>query len=430
MFTTSSQPQTKVAPISQIRQHFPALERVHNGYPVAYFDGPGGTQVPRYVVERMNDYLFHHNANTHWAYPTSAETDAALQHAREVCADFLNASPTEIAFGANMTTLTYHLSRALGQNYSVGDEIVVTELDHHANIDPWRRLGVERGVTIRQVRMDTATGTLVQEDFERFIGPRTKVVAIGAASNALGTINDLPKVIEMAHNVGALVFVDAVHFVPHMLLDVRALDCDFVGMSAYKFYGPHVGIMFAKRSLLEQIDFPKLVPAPDYAPENAETGTLNQEGMVGAAAAVDYLASLAGDSSIAATSSLASELRRRENLRVAFAEMHARASRLFERLWNGMSSIPRVTLYGLPPGSPRTATLSFTIEGCTSREAARWLSGKGLFLSHGDFYAATVIDRLGLKPEGLIRAGCACYTTEEEIDRLIECVNELCSELR
>lgn len=414
MSTTSRQAQIEVATVSEIRQHFPALERVHNGYPVAYFDGPGGTQVPRYVVERMNDYLYHHNANTHWAYPTSAETDAAIEYGREVCAEFLNASPTEIAFGANMTTLTYHLSRALGQNYDAGDEIVVTELDHHANIDPWRRLAVERGITIRQIRMDNATGTLVQEDLERFIGPRTKLIAIGAASNSLGTINDLPQVIEMGHSVGALVFVDAVHYVPHVLLDVRALDCDFVGMSAYKFYGPHIGLMFAKQSLLEQIEFPKLQPASDYAPENAETGTLNQEGIVGAAAAIDYLASLASGPT------------RRESLSGAFDEMHARSVRLFERLWNGLSAFPRVTLYGLPPGSPRTATLSFTIEGLTSTEAARRLSEKGLFLSHGDFYAWTVIERLGLAPEGLIRAGCACYTTEEEIDRLIEGVSDLC----
>ena len=417
MSTTSRQPQTEVTPVTTIRQHFPALERVHNGYPVAYFDGPGGTQVPRYVVEKMTDYLYHHNANTHWAYPTSAETDAAIEHAREVCADFLNASPAEIAFGANMTTLTYHLSRALGRNYSTGDEIVVTELDHHANVDPWRRLAVERGVTIRTVRLDPATGTLVREDLERFIGPKTRVVAIGAASNALGTINDLAGVIAMARTAGALVFVDAVHYVPHALLDVRALDCDFVGMSAYKFYGPHIGVMFAKKALLEQIDFPKLVPAPDYAPENAETGTQNQEGMVGAAAAVDYLASLGlGPSALG----------RRESLRSVFAEMHSRTSRLFERLWNGLSSLPRVTLYGVPPGSPRTPTLSFTIEGVTSTEAARSLSDRGLFLSHGDFYAWTVVQRLGLEPEGLIRAGCACYTTEEEIDRLIEGVTALC----
>ena len=418
MSTTSRQPETEVAPVSEIRQHFPALERVHNGYPVAYFDGPGGTQAPRYVVEKMSDYLYHHNANTHWAYPTSAETDAAIEHAREVCADFLNASPAEIAFGANMTTLTYHLSRALGQRFSAGDEIVVTELDHHANVDPWRRLAVERGVTIRTVRLEPATGTLMLPDLERFIGPKTRVVAIGAASNALGTINDLPAVIAMARAAGALVFVDAVHYAPHALLDVRALDCDFVGMSAYKFYGPHVGVMYAKRELLEEIDFPKLVPSPDYAPENAETGTQNQEGMVGAAAAVDYLASLGAGFL---------ESRRREKLRSVFAEMHARTSVLFERLWNGLSSLPRVTLYGVPPGSPRTPTLSFTIEGVTSTEAARSLSDRGLFLSHGDFYAWTVVQRLGLAPEGLIRAGCACYTTEDEIDRLIEGVTALCA---
>jgi selenocysteine lyase/cysteine desulfurase len=207
--------------------------------------------------------------------------------------------------------------------------------------------------------------------------------------------------------------------VPHLLLDVRKLDCDFVGMSAYKFYGPHVGVMFAKRALLEEIDFPKLVPAPDYAPENAETGTQNQEGMVGAAAAVDFLASLGAPARAEGPG-------RRESLVNVFAAMHARSSGLFERLWNALSSMPRVTVYGPPPGSPRTATLAFTIDGAASTEAARRLAEKGLFLSHGDFYAATVVQRLGLEPEGLIRAGCACYTTEEEIDRLIEGVNDLC----
>ena len=413
MSTTPSQIQTEVAPITEIRKQFPALERVHNGYPVAYFDGPGGTQVPRYVVEQMSDYLYHHNANTHWAYPTSAETDAALERAREVFAEFLNASPSEIAFGANMTTLTFHLSRALSLNYEQGDEIVVTELDHHANIDPWRRLAVERGVTIRTVRMNTATGLLNTEDLERFITPKTKLVAIGAASNALGTINDLESIISLAHNVGALAFVDAVHYAPHALIDVKKLDCDFLGMSAYKFYGPHVGVLYAKRAHFEQIDFPKLVPSPDYAPENAETGTQNQEGMVGAGAAVEFLASLGGQPD------------RRESLRSAFHEMHARNSSLFSRLWNALASIPRVTLYGPPPDAQRTPTLSFTIEGCASTEAARRLAEKGLFLSHGDFYAYTIVQRLGLEPEGLIRAGCACYTTEEEIDRLIDGVREI-----
>ena len=407
-------PKTEVSSVAEIRGQFPALERVHNGYPVAYFDGPGGTQVPRYVVEQMSDYLYHHNANTHWAYPTSAETDAAIEHAREVCADFVNASPNEIAFGANMTTLTYHLSRALSLNYSAGNEIVVTELDHHANIDPWRRLAVERGVTIRTVRLDTETGQLNYEDFERFVGPKTRVVAIGAASNALGTINDLPRIIQLAHAAGALVFLDAVHYAPHALIDVQALDCDFLGMSAYKFYGPHIGILFGKRALLQQIDFPKLVPAPDYIPENAETGTQNQEGMVGAAAAVESLASLG------------SKPTRRENLHSVFAEMHARNARLFARLWEGLSSLPRVTVYGPPPDSPRTPTVSFTVAGRTSTEVARSLAEKGLFLSHGDFYAWTVVERFGLQPEGFVRAGCACYTTKEEIDRLLGAVEDLC----
>src|SRR4029079_6919356 len=409
----TSQIQTQAASVTEIRKQFPALERVHNGYPVAYFDGPGGTQVPRYVVEQMSDYLYHHNANTHWAYPTSAETDAAIEYAREVCAEFLNASPAEIAFGANMTTLTFHLSRALSLNYEQGDEIVVTELDHHANIDPWRRLAVERGVTIRTVRMDTATGQLNTHDLERYIPPKTKLVAIGAASNALGTINDLKTITTMAHDAGALVFVDAVHYAPHALIDVKELDCDFLGMSAYKFYGPHVGVLFAKREHYEQIDFPRLVPAPDYAPENAETGTQNHEGMVGAAAAVEYLASLGGGMNL------------REGLRNMFHETHARNSRLFARLWSRLSSMPRVKLYGPPPDAARTPTLAFTIDGCTSTQAAARLAEKGLFLSHGDFYAATVIERLGLEPEGLIRAGCACYTTEEEIDRLIDAVRKI-----
>ena len=407
-------PKLAVASVAEVRKQFPALERVHNGYPVAYFDGPGGTQVPRYVVEQISDYLYHHNANTHWAYPTSAETDAAIEHARSVCAEFLNASANEIAFGANMTTLTYHLSRALGMRFSAGDEIVVTELDHHANVDPWRRLAVERGVTIRTVRLDTESGQLNYEDFERFVGPQTRVVAIGAASNALGTINDLPRVIELAHNAGALVFVDAVHYAPHALLDVRALDCDFVGMSAYKFYGPHIGVLFGKGELLQEIDFPRLVPAPDYIPENAETGTQNQEGMVGAAAAIEFLASLGSNATL------------RENLRNVFAEMHAQNMSLFARLWDGLSSLRGVRVYGPSPDEPRTPTIAFTIDGRTSTEAARALGEKGLFLSHGDFYAWTVMQRFGLAPEGFIRAGCACYTTEEEIDRLLAAVSDLC----
>jgi cysteine desulfurase family protein (TIGR01976 family) len=362
----------------------------------------------------MSDYLFHHNANTHWAYPTSEETDAAIENARQVCADFLNASPTEIAFGANMTTLTYHLGRALGVQYGPGDELVVTELDHHANVDSWRQLEAERGVTIRRVKMLPATGELDWDHFEQSVGKKTKLIAIGAASNALGTINDVRRAIGMARRVGALAFVDAVHYVPHALADVRALDCDFLAMSAYKFYGPHVGVLYGKRVLLEAIKFPKLIPAPDYTPENAETGTQNQEGMVGTGAAIDYLASLGEAGS------------RRERLIGVYDELHRRNAGLVQRLWNGLAAIGRVQLYGPVPGSSlRTPTIAFTVDGCASTEVARRLAQKGLFLSHGDFYAATVIERLELAPEGLVRAGCACYTNEEEIDRLISALGEI-----
>ena len=398
---------------TDIRASFPALERMHNNQPVAYFDGPGGTQVPRQVVEAMNDYLYNHNANTHWAYPTSEETDAALAQARQTCADLLNASPGEIAFGANMTTLTFHLARALGHQYQDGDEIIVTELDHHANIAPWHRLSVERGVRVKIVKLVPETGQLDWDGFEQLITKKTKLIAIGAASNALGTINDVRRAIGMARSVGALVFVDAVHYAPHALPDVQALDCDFLAMSAYKFYGPHVGVLFGKHTLLESIDFPKLIPAPDAAPEKVETGTQNQEGMVGAGAAVDFLASLASGES------------RRARLTAAYSELHKRSSELTRRLWNGLASLKGVRLYGPAPDVPRTPTVAFTVDGVASTEVSRRLASRGLFLSHGDFYAATIVERFGLGEEGFVRAGCACYTTEDEVDRLIEGVKEI-----
>ncbi|HEV7902207.1 MAG TPA: cysteine desulfurase-like protein [Pyrinomonadaceae bacterium] len=406
-----------VQTVEAIRAHFPALERSHQGHAVAYFDGPGGTQVPRAVVEAIADYLYQHNANTHWAYPASAETDALIDGARQTLADFLNASPTEIAFGANMTTLAFHLSRALGRQLTEGDEIVVTELDHHANVAPWHALAVERGLRLRMAKMLPETGQLDWDDFSRLVNERTKLVAVGAASNALGTITDVRRAAEAAHAVGALCFVDAVHFAPHQLVDVRALDCDFLACSAYKFCGPHIGVLYGKRELFGSLDFPKLLPAPDTAPERVETGTQNHEGIAGAAAAVDFFASLATVPAANAT--------RRERLRAAFAALHARGADLTTRLWQGLSETKGVRLYGVPPGAPRTPTVAFTVEGVASTSVAQQLAARGLFLSHGDFYAATVVERLGLGVEGLVRAGCACYTTQEEIDRLIQGVGEI-----
>jgi cysteine desulfurase family protein (TIGR01976 family) len=399
--------------LSSIRSHFPALSRTHAGCPVAYFDGPGGTQVPREVVDAMSDYLLHHNANTHWVYPTSVETDEAIGAARRTMADFLNAGEDEIAFGANMTTITFHLARALARGWEAGDEIVVTELDHRANVDPWLHAARDHGLVVRMARVDAARGVLDWDDLRAQIGPRTRLLAIGAASNALGTITDVAAAAAIAREAGALTFVDAVHYAPHELVDVRAIGCDFLACSAYKFYGPHIGVLYGRRDLVAALDVPKLVPSPDTAPERLETGTQNHEGMVGAAAAVDFLAALGRGAT------------RRERLVDAFAALHRQGHALVTRLWEGLASIDGVTLHGPSPERPRTPTIAFTLRGHGSEDVARRLVDRGLFVSNGDFYASTVVARLGLEREGLVRVGCACYTSADEVDRLVQGVREL-----
>lgn len=412
-----------VAGTEEIRASFPALERRHEGRLVAYFDGPGGTQAPRSVVEAMTDYLLHHNANTHWAFPTSAESDAVLAEARRTLADFLGAAADEIAFGPNMTSLTYRVSRAVGRQLSAGDAIVVTELDHHANIDPWRALQRERGVTIRQARMIPETGQLDWDDLDRCLSQhRARLLAIGAASNALGTINDIPRAVAMAHEAGALTFVDAVHLAPHQLIDVAAFGCDFLACSAYKFHGPHLGVLFGKRERLGALEVDRLQPAPNTVPERLEAGTQNHEGIAGAAAAVNFLAGLATPREPqAATSSSApdSSATRRARLAAVFDALHKRGSALFDRLWHGLSANPRVRLFGPPPSAPRTPTVSFVVTGMPSTEVATRLARLAIFASHGNFYAQTVAQRLGHEQEGFVRLGCACYTTDDEVDRVI-----------
>jgi cysteine desulfurase family protein (TIGR01976 family) len=402
-----------IATVDAIRAHFMALHRHHNGPPVAYFDGPGGTQVPRQVVGAMADYLINHNANTHWAYPTSEETDALIAKSRSLLAALLNAAPNEIAFGANMTTLTFHLARALGRGWGPGDEVIITELDHHANQGPWRAIEKERGITIRVVPIDLTTYELDWGALERAFTPRTKLLAITAGSNALGTMPDVTAAARLAHAAGALCFVDAVHYTPHGVVDVRAFDCDFLACSAYKFYGPHIGVLYGKADRLAALDVPKLVPAPDSVPERLETGTQNHEGIVGAGAAVEFLASLAG-----------AECDRAHIVR-AMTELHARGAAQFKRIWDGLGAIRGVTRHGPPPGRPRTPTISFTIDGVLPEDAARTLALAGVFVSHGDYYATTVVDRLGLQPHGMIRAGCSCYTNDQEIERLIAGVSAL-----
>jgi len=417
MSTPSPHPVNQIASTAEIRAQFPALDREHNGHPVAYFDAPGGTQTPRVVVEAVADYLLNHNANTHWEYPTSHETDAIIEEARHTFADFLNASANEIVFGPNTTSIIYHLSRALGRTFGPGDEILITELEHHANVAPWQALVKERGVTLKVAQMDPESGQLDWSDFERLISARTKVVAFGAGCNALGTVNDYRRAVERAHSAGALALVDAVHYAPYFLCDVKEMDCDFLTCSAYKFYGPHVSVFYGKSDLLESIDFPKLEPAPNRGPERVEMGTLNHEGIAGAAAAVDFYASLAAE---------AGSLRsRRDQLQTAFAGLRAHSAPQVKRMWEALSGIPGVRLFGPTPHVARTPTIAFTIDKMASTEVARRLSERGLFVSHGDFYAQTVVDRLGLQPEGLVRVGCACYTSDDEIDRLIESVREL-----
>jgi len=379
---------------------------MHNSQPVAYFDGPGGTQVPTSVVEAMSDYLLNHNANTHWEYPTSNETDQIIEDSRRTLADFLNADADEIVFGQNMTTLTFHLSRALGRNFKPGDEIVVTELDHHANSDTWRSLAKERDLTIRVLPMNVETGQLEVGKLGDLLNKRTKLVAIGAASNILGTINEFESVCAMARDAGALSFVDAVHYAAHELIDVKKIGCDFLAVSAYKFYGPHVGILFGSKDLLDSIDVPRIRPAPDSSPDRFETGTQNHEGIAGAGAAVEFLASLASGGT------------RRQRLASTFDELRRRHHEIFKTLWEGLSDIPGVTVYGPPPDSRRTSTVSFSVAGYKSDEVARKLASRGIFASDGGFYAMTVVERLGTG--GLIRAGLACYTTMEEVERLLD----------
>jgi cysteine desulfurase family protein (TIGR01976 family) len=404
--------------IAAIRSAFVSLTRLHAGRPVAYFDGPGGTQVPEPVVAAMADYLRHHNANTHWRYPTSAETDAMLAAARGAFADLFACAPADVSFGANMSTITFHLARAIARGCAPGDEIVVTALDHHANVDPWRAAARDHGLSVRTVRLDPQTTELDWRDLESAIGERTKVLAIGAASNALGTINDVARAAALARAAGALTFVDAVHYTPHALVDVAALGCDFLACSAYKFYGPHVGVLYGRAALIAELDVPKLRPAPDAAPDRLETGTQNHEGIAGAAAAVEFLARIGGDAP-------GQPGARRTRLARAYALLHAHGDALLARLWHGLSAVPGVRLFGRPPGQPRTPTVAFTVAGRDAGDVAAHLASRAVFVSHGDFYATTVADTLGPGPGGFVRAGCACYTTEEEVDRLIEGVREL-----
>jgi len=403
---------------AQIRSQFPSLSQTLDGRPVVFFDNPGGTQCPGVVIDAVAHYLAHDNANHGGAFATSRRSDAMLADAHEAMADMLGASSAdEIVFGANMTTLTFGLSRALGRSLSPGDEIIVTRLDHDANIGPWLHVAADRGAAIRWVDIDPADCTLDLDSFRRQLSAKTKVVAVGFASNAVGTINDASAITRMAHDAGALVFVDAVQFAPHGPIDVQQVGCDFLACSPYKFFGPHVGVLFGRRDLLDRLDAYKVRPALDRPPDKFETGTLNHEGIAGTRAAVAYLASLA-DGLVPDGST------RRARVQAAMTAIREHEKPLSVRLLQGLAAIPGLRVYGIADPcrvDERVPTVSFTMQRWSPREIAERLAARGIFVWDGNFYALAVTERLGLEPSGgLLRVGLAHYNTADEVDRLLE----------
>jgi cysteine desulfurase family protein (TIGR01976 family) len=347
--------------LTWIRAQFPALAQEVNGHPAVFFDGPGGTQVPQRVIDAVADYLIHHNANTHGAFATSRRTDETIDAARAAMADFLGCAADEVVFGPNMTTLTFAISRAFGRDIRPGDEIVLTRLDHDANVAPWKALEAQ-GAVIRMVDIDTEECTLDMADMARAIGPRTKLVAVGYASNAVGTINDVATITRMAHAVGALVYIDAVHYAPHGPIDVQALDCDFLACSPYKFFAPHMGALYGKREHLARLRPYKVRPASDDIPDRWETGTKNHEGLAGVTAAIEYLAELGQRIKPAAT--------RRVALVQAMEAIKAYERGLSERLIAGLLAIPGLTFYGISDPARfdmRTPTVAVRLAGRTHR---------------------------------------------------------------
>lgn len=406
--------------LSWIRAQFPALTQTVNGHPAVFFDGPGGTQVPQRVIDAVADYLIRHNANTHGAFATSRRTDETIDAARAAMADFLGCAADEVVFGPNMTTLTFAISRAFGRDIRPGDEIVLTRLDHDANVAPWKALEAQ-GAVIRMVDIDTEECTLDMADMAQAIGPRTKLVAVGYASNAVGTINDVATITRMAHAVGALVYIDAVHYAPHGPIDVQALDCDFLACSPYKFFAPHMGVVYGKREHLARLRPYKVRPASDDIPDRWETGTKNHEGLAGVTAAIEYLAELG--------QRIAPVTTRRAALVQAMEAIKAYERGLSEQLIAGLLAIPGLTFYGISDPAcfdMRTPTVAVRLAGRTPRELAEALGQRGIFCWDGNYYAINLTERLGVEADGgMLRIGLVHYNTAEEIDLLLEALDAL-----
>ena len=407
-----------------VRSQFPSLDLQVNGQPVVYLDNPAGTQVPVRVGEAIAEYLASANANVHGAFLTSQRTDAMLVEARQGMAAFLNAaSPREIAFGPNMTTITYALSRAIGREFSAGDEVIITGLDHDANISPWSDLS-EHGVVVKQVPVRLEDCTLDMETLGNLLTKRTGLVAVTFASNAVGTVPDLLRIVEMAHAVGALVWVDAVHYGPHGPIDVQALDVDYLVCSSYKFFGPHQGILYGKEALLEKLQPYQLRPAPHTVPEKFETGTKNHECLAGLVATLDYLEKLGRKAC-----RLSPEVEQREALHAAMHTVREYEKGLSLALLEGLESVPGLRIYGITDRSrldERVPTFCFTIEGQATPEIGLRLGERGIFAWTGNYYALEIMDRLGLEGKGgAVRIGAVHYNTVEEVDRLVRTLHEI-----
>jgi cysteine desulfurase family protein (TIGR01976 family) len=414
---------------SALRSQFPALQlRDAAGRPAIYFDGPGGTQVPQRVIEAVSDYYVRANANTHGPFATSQETDEILLAAREAMADFFNAaSSQQIVFGANMTTLTFHMSRCIGRDLQAGDEIVLTRLDHDANVAPWLALE-ERGVKIRFLDFHPEDCTLAYEQLGDLLSKKTKLVAVGYASNAVGTINDVRRIVQMAQTVGALTYIDAVHYAPHGPIDVQGLDCDFLVCSAYKFFGPHLGVLYGKAEAFERFQAYKVRPQDEAPPYRFETGTLNHEGIAGAAAAIDYLAEVGATCGAEQEAAYKNFSGRKRLLKTAMAAIQNYERGFSEKLIAGLQAVPQVKIFGITDRDrmhERTPTVSIRMQH-SPRVVAGRLGRENIYVWEGNFYALEVTMRLDIEEHGgLVRIGLVHYNTAEEITRCLQALQGL-----
>lgn len=412
--------ENKAFDVAWVREQFPSLRLQVDGHAATFLDGPAGTQVPKQVIEAVENYFVNANANTCGAFETSRRNDAMIAATRRAMADFFNCDPNEVVFGQNMTTITFALARAIGRELKAGDEIMVTTLDHDANVAPWRALE-EKGVVIRQVDIHEEDCTLDLEDLKRKITPKTKVIAAGYASNMVGTINPIAEITKLAHAAGALMFVDAVHYAPHGLIDVKSLDCDFLACSPYKFFGPHMGTLYGKREHLQRFKPYKVRPATDAIPDCWETGTQVQELIAGIGAAVDYIAGVGKHCDPNAST-------RREALGAAYRATVPYERTLLTRLLDGLRTIRGVKVYGITDPkrfAERCSTISLRMGEHHPTEIAKFLGDRGIFTWDGNFYAMNLSERLGVEPKGgVLRIGLVHYNTAEEVERLLSRLRE------